>query len=216
MIVSCICPTADRREFMPRAFRCFEEQVCPDFDLELIVLDDGHDRIDDLVPSDHRIKYFYETPKRDYGQKINRCAELASGEFVIHWDSDDFYPANRVSRQVLPLLENEKLLVSGTSTINYYKHGTKEAYVYTGNKAAWIGGICYRKSAWEKKQFDDLLEPGADARWLRDIPTDARFDLADPFLIIGAIHDTNHSRKTCIGNHWKPIDWSLVAHAVSA
>jgi glycosyltransferase involved in cell wall biosynthesis len=54
-LVSCLMPTADRREFIPCAIRCFKNQ---DYEnLELIILDDGEQEIRDLIPSDPRIRY---------------------------------------------------------------------------------------------------------------------------------------------------------------
>ena len=53
--VTCIMPTADRRAFVPRAIELFLRQDYPR--AELLILDDGADAIEDLVPVCDRIRY---------------------------------------------------------------------------------------------------------------------------------------------------------------
>ena len=47
-LVSCIMPTYNRRPFVPKAIEYFLRQDYPN--RELIILDDGDDRVADLVP----------------------------------------------------------------------------------------------------------------------------------------------------------------------
>ena len=54
-VVSCIMPTADRRRFVPRAIAQFLQQDYAN--RELIVLDDGAEPVEDLVPDDPRVRY---------------------------------------------------------------------------------------------------------------------------------------------------------------
>ena len=49
-LASCIMPTYNRRQFIPRAVAYFLAQDYPN--LELVVVDDGSDPIDDLLPAD--------------------------------------------------------------------------------------------------------------------------------------------------------------------
>ena len=53
-LVSCIMPTYNRREFVPRAIRYFLRQDYAN--KELIIIDDGTDAIKDLVSDDERIR----------------------------------------------------------------------------------------------------------------------------------------------------------------
>jgi hypothetical protein len=53
--VSCIMPTANRRRFVARSLACFFEQDYPN--CELVVVDEGADRVEDLMPSNARIRY---------------------------------------------------------------------------------------------------------------------------------------------------------------
>jgi glycosyltransferase involved in cell wall biosynthesis len=98
--VSCIMPTRDRRRFVPLAIDYFLRQDYPN--RELIVVDDGRERIADLLPADVRVRYV-ATPKASIGAKRNAALREASGAYVAHWDDDDWYAPGRLSRQIAPL-----------------------------------------------------------------------------------------------------------------
>jgi len=54
-LVSYIMPTYNRRQFVPQAIKYFLRQDYPQ--KELIILDDGTDKIRDLVPDLPKIQY---------------------------------------------------------------------------------------------------------------------------------------------------------------
>jgi glycosyltransferase involved in cell wall biosynthesis len=211
-LVSCICPTYNRLEFLPRMLRCFQQQDWPN--RELIVLDDGDDGTERLFEdnTDPMIRYHHEIPKQCNAIKRNRLCELAQGEYILHWDSDDWHSPARIRRQISPLIGDSNFKTSGTSRIYYYKHGQKKAYEYRGKKEIWLGGIAYAKAFWQEHRFDANPSPGEDTRWLRaHVPVGQRYDLADPALFICAIHASNDSRKNVQGNHWGEVPWEKVA-----
>jgi glycosyltransferase involved in cell wall biosynthesis len=206
-LVSALTPTFNRRAFFPRAIQCFLSQDYPN--LEWIILDDGADPIGNLLPADPRIKYFHEKPKKHHGAKMNRCFELSSGEYGIVFDDDDWYPANRITRQITPLIENPSLVLSGTSTLYYYQHGSASAYRYTSPKGIdWLASIAVRKSAWEKLKFDDIYG-GADYNFQKKTPLSARHNLNDPALVVAAIHSANACRKH-LSKDYKPEPWEVI------
>src|SRR5208337_1580516 len=168
-LVSCLMPTYNRREFIPRAIQCFLSQDYPN--LELIILEDGPDSIKDLLPDDPRIKYTHSpADKHNHGTKMNICMERARGEYAIVFDDDDWYTSNRVSRQIVPMIGNPDLAVTGTSTLYYYKHGENKAYCYISPKAVgWLASIAIRKAEWERHRFD-AIGAGADFNFQRKVP----------------------------------------------
>jgi glycosyltransferase involved in cell wall biosynthesis len=101
-LVSCVMPTYNRRPFVERAVAHFYEQDYPH--LELIVVDDGTDPVRDLMPNDAHIRYVRIASRRSIGAKRNLACELAQGSIVVQWDDDDWYGADRVSRQVAPIV----------------------------------------------------------------------------------------------------------------
>src|SRR6266705_5371569 len=97
-LVSCIMPTADRRRFVPPAVRSFQAQDYPN--KELIILDDGKDRLADLVPQDTQIHYIRRDAKQTLGLKRNECVRASRGSLIMHWDDDDWSAPNRIRYQV--------------------------------------------------------------------------------------------------------------------
>ena len=208
-LVSAVMPTCNRREFIPRAVRCFLSQDYPN--LEWIILEDGGlDSIRDLLPDDPRIKYTHNpSVKYNHGTKCNICCEQATGEFIIVHDDDDFYPPNRVTRQIMPLIADRTLAVSGTSTLYYYRHGEQRAWRYTSPASVgWLASIAFRKDEWQRQKFDHIVS-GADYNFIRKVPEGARHDLHDPSLVVASIHDTNACPKN-LGSGYTPILWEVI------
>ena len=71
---------------------------------ELIVVDDGRDRVADLMPDDACVRYVPLDRPASIGAKRNLACRLAQGEIVAHWDDDDWYAPHRLSHQAAPLL----------------------------------------------------------------------------------------------------------------
>src|SRR6266567_7684949 len=92
-LVSCIMPTANRRQFARQAITYFQRQDYPS--KELLILDDGQDCIQDLMPEDAAIRYTRLTGKRSLGMKRNLACEMARGDLILHWDDDDWMAPNR-------------------------------------------------------------------------------------------------------------------------
>jgi glycosyltransferase involved in cell wall biosynthesis len=100
-LVSCIMPTRNRRRFVAQSVWYFLRQ---DYEArELVVVDDGEDRIDDLLPEDGRIRYVHIGGRRPLGEKRNIACEQARGDLIAHWDDDDWNAPNRLSAQIAAL-----------------------------------------------------------------------------------------------------------------
>jgi glycosyltransferase involved in cell wall biosynthesis len=95
-LVTCIVPTADRRLFVPQAVAQFLQQDYAN--RELIVLDDGAQSVEDLMPDDPRVRYVRDERKSPVGIKRNRLCELARGDVIVHWDDDDWMAVLLVPR----------------------------------------------------------------------------------------------------------------------
>jgi len=93
-LVSCVCPTMERRhKYHAALYHCFDSQSWPQ--KQLVVIDTGH------VPSpffseleDARVVYVHrEGADTDglLGEKRNAAIEMAKGEVIAHFDDDDLY-----------------------------------------------------------------------------------------------------------------------------
>jgi glycosyltransferase involved in cell wall biosynthesis len=124
--VSICTPTFNRRPFVPMMLKCFEHQTYPKHRMEWIIVDDGTDKIEDLVTHIPQVKYFKYEEKMTLGKKRNISNEKAIGEIIIYMDDDDYYPPQRVSHAVEKLKKNPKALCAGSSAMFiYFKHVDK-------------------------------------------------------------------------------------------
>jgi len=203
-LVSCIMPTANRRALVPLAIQYFQRQDYPD--RELIILDDGNDRVEDLVPRDARIRYVGMQEKRAMGAKHNMACAMAQGEIVMHWDDDDWMAARRISYQVNHLLAQPPMTLGGLSRLLYYEPANSRGweYIYPPGGPGWVCGntFCYRKSLWEKHHFPERNE-GADTAWVWGLRNHKVAPLPDPTFLVAMIHARNTSPKRTHDPRWR-------------
>ncbi len=104
--VSCLTITRNRLDLLKRAVGCFQSQSHAS--RELIVVDDGEDATREFIQGlrDSRISYF--RPVREgltLGELRNMALSLATGNYVMQWDDDDWYHPDRIKAQLAALLE---------------------------------------------------------------------------------------------------------------
>ena len=153
-LVSCIMPTCNRRAFIPYAIQYFLRQ---DYEnKELIIIDDGTDKIADLVPDTPAIRYFYLDNKINLGAKLNLACKYARGTIIANWDDDDWYAERRLKYQV-SVLQNGQTELCGINNLLYYDLEAKIAwqYIYPKNQRTWLLGssLCYTKEVMEQNTF---------------------------------------------------------------
>jgi glycosyltransferase involved in cell wall biosynthesis len=210
-LVSCIMPTRNRREFIPRALECFRRQNYPN--LELVIVDSGSDPIHDLVSGDSRIQYFQAPCGLTIGALRNYACQRARGEIIVHWDDDDWYPPHRVRAQLRPLME-DGINISGTSRLHYYEARHRRAFLYQYSRSPrrWVAGntLAYRRSFWQANPFPNL-QVGEDSRFVWNAPQGSVIDLNDPGLCVASIHAGNASPKNTQSHYWRaePVEHVL-------
>ena len=71
--VSVCTPTFNRRPFIKNMFECFLNQTYPKHRIEWIIVDDGTDKIRDMIESSNipQIRYFEINEKMSLGAKRN-------------------------------------------------------------------------------------------------------------------------------------------------
>lgn len=194
-LVSCIMPTANRQKFIPQAIKNFLKQDYSN--AELVIVDDGKAPISHLIPPHPRIRYFYETTAiGTIGFKRNFACKIAFGEVILHWDDDDYYAPDWISKQVNALI-NSGADICGLDQIQFFSPLLNK-YWMTKNfnsKKLWLSGatLVYWKSFWEKHPFKDL-QIGEDDDFLRNTgATIFAHDYFEGFIAI--LHSKNTSIK---------------------
>jgi glycosyltransferase involved in cell wall biosynthesis/predicted O-methyltransferase YrrM len=197
-------PTYDRRRFVPRAIAQFQNQDYPS--KELIIVDDGTDPIADLVPDDPRIRLIRLPRRMSVGAKRNIACENSAGEFIAHWDDDDWNAPHRLSCQAQRLL-NSDASICGLKDLLFLDIRTTKAweYNYPANQRPWLSGnsLLYRKDYWSAHRFSDI-NVGEDSRFVWTADAHRLLAVADADFHVGLIHGTNVSPKHVDGPWWKP------------
>jgi len=168
--VSICTPTFNRRPFIPIMIKCFENQTYPKDKIEWIIVDDGTDKIEDLVSHIPQVKYFKYDEKMSLGKKRNITNEKSRGEIIIYMDDDDYYPPERISHAVTTLQKNPKALCAGSSTMYiYFKHIEKmyQFGPYAPNHAT-AATFAFRKELLQKTRFDETATVAEEKKFLKD------------------------------------------------
>lgn len=203
-MVSCVMPTYNRRNFIPRAIQYFQRQDYAN--KELIIVDDGTDCISNLVPDVPEIRYIRLDQKTTLGEKLNLACKYASGTLIANWDDDDWYAPNRLNYQA-EALKNNQTKVCGINTLLYYnlKDGLAYQYTYPQDERKWLLGssLCYLKSHWEVNKFEHI-NVGMDGLFVWRTNADQVAVLPDYQMSVHMIHDQNISPKNTSGDWWQP------------
>jgi glycosyltransferase involved in cell wall biosynthesis len=129
MLITCACPTRDRPRYIPLLLASFTHQDWPE--LELLILDNGEQSIQHLLPPDPRITYQrIPPPHLTLGALRNLCAELAHGEIIVQFDDDDAQGPHRVSHQAHQLTATRQPF-TGYHEIIYYSLHTRQPFLWS-------------------------------------------------------------------------------------
>jgi len=205
-LVTCIMPTANRRAFIPGAIQCFQSQ---DYEnCELVVIDDGTDSVANLVPDDERISYVQLDSHPSLGGKRNLACQMARGEFIVHWDDDDWSSPFRISTQMQAMMTRPEIDICGLQSLYFYDPSRAQAWLYSHppGSRAWLSGntLCYRKSLWQKKPFPEINE-GEDTLFVWAVSERQMLALRNPNIFVATIHPQNTSPKKTATPGWSRV-----------
>lgn len=170
--VSICTPTYNRRPFIECMFECFRHQTYPRDKMEWIIVDDGTDKIEDLIKQSNlpQIRYFKVKKKMKLGEKRNFMHKYVKGSIVVYMDDDDYYPPQRVEHCVETLLANPRALCAGSSELYiYFKHIDK---MYQsgpfGDTHATAGTFAFKKELLDQTKYDDNASLAEERSFLKD------------------------------------------------
>ena len=199
-LVSICTPTYNRRPFIPFMMKCFLNQTYPRHRMEWIIVDDGTDRIKDLVESSNitQIKYFESKQKMKLGQKRNFMHSKCNGSIIVYMDDDDYYPPERVEHAVVMLTLNKDALCAGSSEIYiYFKHISK-MYQFGpyGPNHATAGTFAFKRELLNITKYDDNASLAEERSFLKDytIPF-VQLDPLKTILVFSHIHNTFDKKR---------------------
>jgi glycosyltransferase involved in cell wall biosynthesis len=124
-----ICtPTYNRRPFIPFLIECVKLQTYPQDKIEWVIIDDGTDKIEELVINIPFVRYYKYDKKMCLGKKRNITHEKATGSIIINFDDDDYYPPTRISHAVEMLNKNPLYNFAGCNELLMYLKDTDSMY----------------------------------------------------------------------------------------
>lgn len=199
-LVSVCTPTYNRRPFIPMMFQCFQNQTYPKNKIEWIIVDDGSDKIEDLILESNiqQIRYFKIEKKMALGEKRNYMHSKVNGEIIVYMDDDDYYPPERISHSVETLQKNPDALCAGASEIYiFFKHIQKmiQCGPYGPNHAT-AGTFAFRKKLLETSKYESHAAIAEERAFLKDYTVPfAQMDPLKTILVFSHEHNTFDKRK---------------------
>ena len=202
--VSLCTPTFNRRPFIKYMIKCFEHQTYPKDRMEWIIIDDGTDKIEDLVSHIPQVKYFYYEKKKPLGEKRNIMHEKSCGDILVYMDDDDYYPPQRVEHAVQMLTTHKSALCAGSSEIYiYFKHIDQMVqFGPYGPKHATAGTFAFKRKLLEECKYDNTASLAEEKAFLKNytIPF-VQLEPKKTILVFSHRHNTFDKRKLLDNPH---------------
>ena len=198
--VSICTPTFNRRPFIENMFTCFRNQDYPKDRIEWIIVDDGTDKIKDLIVDSNipQIRYFEVEKKMFLGEKRNYMHKFVRGSIIVYMDDDDYYPPNRVSHAVERLQSEPNALCAGSSEIYVYFKGMDKMIQCGpyGPNHATAGTFAFRTKLLEQTRYEDGAALAEEKAFLKEytIPF-VQLDPLKSILVFSHEHNTFDKRK---------------------
>jgi len=198
--VSVCTPTFNRRPFIETMFECFRNQDYPKSRIEWIIVDDGTDKIEDLIEKSNipQIRYFKVDKKMFLGAKRNYMHKYATGSIIVYMDDDDYYPPERISHAVERLQSDSNALCAGNSEIYVY-FKTLSKMIQCGpyhDTHATAGTFAFKKELLEQTQYEEGAAIAEERAFLKGytIPF-VQLDPLKSILVFSHDHNTFDKRR---------------------
>ena len=199
-LVSVCTPTFNRRPFIPMMLECFRNQTYPKSRIEWIIVDDGTDKVKDLIDAANipQIKYFQLDKKIPLGEKRNYMHTRTIGSIIVYMDDDDYYPPERISHAVERLTENKDAMCAGASEIYiYFKHIQKmfQCGPYGPNHAT-AATFAFRSELLQQTKYENHAALAEEKAFLKNYTVPfVQLDPLKTILVFSHNHNTFDKKK---------------------
>jgi len=209
--VSVCTPTFNRRPFIKSMIQCFNNQDYPKDKMEWIIIDDGTDKIEDLVTVVPQVKYFKYDEKMTLGKKRNLMHSKSKGDIIVYMDDDDFYPSDRVSHAVETLTKNTQALCAGSSEVYIYFKHVQKMYRFGpyGPNHATAGTFAFKRELLNITSYEDEAALAEEKHFLKNytIPF-VQLNPMKTILVFSHQHNTFDKKKLLNNPHPKFVNES--------
>lgn len=202
--VSVCTPTFNRRPFIESLIKCFDHQDYPKDKMEWIVIDDGTDKVEDMIANHPHVKYFKYEKKMALGKKRNIMHEKSKGDIIVYMDDDDYYPPQRVSHAVEVLQKDKNSLCAGSSEIYIYFKHIQKMYQFGpyGPKHATAGTFAFKRELLKEHRYSDEASLAEEKAFLKNYTVPfVQLDPKKVILVFSHNHNTFDKKKLLENPH---------------
>jgi len=200
--VSVCTPTFNRRPFIASLIKCFNHQTYPKDKIEWIIIDDGTDKIEELVSHIANVKYYKYDTKMPLGQKRNLMHDKSKGDILVYMDDDDYYPPDRIIHAVTMLQSHPKALCAGSSEIYiYFKHiNHMVQFGPYGPNHATAGTFAFKRELLKNHRYNDTEALAEEKAFLKNYTVPfVQLEPKKTILVFSHDHNT-FDKKTLLDN----------------
>jgi len=159
----------------------------------LIIIDDGTDKIEDLIADIEQVRYFKYLNKMKLGEKRNIMNSKCRGDIIVYMDDDDYYPPERVSHAVEMLLKNPESLCAGSSEMHIYFKDINKMYKCGpyGPNHSTAATFAFKKELLKQTAFNNDTSIAEERTFLKNytIPF-VQLDSLKTILVFSHIHNS--------------------------
>ena len=200
--VSVCTPTYNRRPFISAMLKCFDHQDYPKHRMEWIIVDDGTDKVEDLVKDHPNVRYFKYDEKMTLGKKRNLVHDKSVGDILVYMDDDDYYPPQRVSHAVDMLQKNPQALCAGCSELYIYFKHIQKMYQFGPYKAnhGTAGTFAFKRELLKDNRYEEEACLAEEKAFLKDYTVPfVQLDPKKVILVFSHEQNTFDKRKLLDG-----------------
>lgn len=191
-LVTCICLTKDRPQFLKRAIDSYRSQTYQNKAFMLL----------DAALPDYR--------GRTIGGLRNYLVDRSEPGLIAHFDDDDWSSPTRLAEQVA-FLEETGAEVVGYRDMPFHDERSDCVLFYDSRQPTGYAvgtSLLYRREVWERVPFPDQMEE--DTAWQRSVGVEnikSQSSIAGGIKMFATIHKGNTSGKS--GARYAPADPAL-------
>jgi glycosyltransferase involved in cell wall biosynthesis len=172
--ISVITPTYNRRKFFTATISCYLAQTWPHDRREWIILEDGHETVEDLVADAKQqnptlnVRYIRLPAKASIGAKRNRLNEEAKGDIIVAWDDDDYYSPERLAHIAHAFQSKPNVMLAGNSSMYTYFQDDKSIWMTLPihQKHCTNGTLAYRRTYSKSHKYDETVTHAEEPSFL--------------------------------------------------
>lgn len=205
-----------------------------DFELEIIVSDDGSTDNTKKIVEDFYTKYpkiirtYFHKNNRGANKNVEFAIKACAGDFICHLDADDYYLEGKIQTQLIELIANEDCLMAVHNMQVCYKDGSKSHLYYKNTKGhkgdfkkilRYGSGFCNSSNMFRRNVINDncpKLDVEIVGDWLLTLQklVNGKIYYSNKVLGVYYRHDkslvrtSNNKISTVLEDYIKTINWA--------